>query len=71
VKRYRVVGLYHKDSEPSNRPFSVYVLVTDSTPGERDVVRFVETDIDEAIVAFQRGWIELGSEVLPKYNRTM
>jgi hypothetical protein len=67
VKRYRVLGLYQKDPEPNNLLCSAYVLVTDSTPAEEDVVRFVEVDIAEAMEAFQQGRIDL-FEVPPKYN---
>ena len=66
MKRYRVVGLHYKDHEPNGRPFSVYVVVTDSTPWKGDAARFVEIDIDEAIGAFQQGW--LSSEV--KYRQS-
>ena len=63
MKRYRVVGLLHKNNDPNSRSFSVYVLVTDSTPSKRHAISFVETDIDEGVAAFQQGWIELGNQV--------
>jgi hypothetical protein len=59
VKRYRIVGLYQKDPERNNLLCSAYVLVTDNTPAEEDVVRCVEVDIDEATEAFRQGWIDL------------
>jgi len=67
VKRYRLVGLYENDPELKNVPCSVYVLVSSSTPAEKDVVRFVEADIDEAIEAFQQERIYL-NEMPPKFT---
>ena len=69
MKRYRVVGLYRRDAEPNSQPDSVYLLVTQDAPGKDCNMKFVDTDFDEAIEAFRRGWIELGSEVPPKRNR--
>ena len=71
MRRYRVAGLCRKDPEPDSRPFYVRILMTDSTAGDGEFARFVDINIDEAIDAFQQGWIELESEVAPKYNRTM
>jgi len=70
VKRYRVVGFCRKDADRNTEPNSVYLLVTEDMPGENYDMKFVDADIDEAIEAFQRGWIELGSEVPPRRNRT-
>ena len=63
MKRYHVVAVRHKNHEPKGQPSSVYVLVSDSTPGKLDDVKFLEADIDEAIDAFRQGWIDLGSEI--------
>lgn len=71
MKRYRVVGLCRKDREPDGRPCSVRGLVTDSTAADGEFTGFIDTDIDEAIEAFQQGWIELEGETKPKYKRTM
>jgi len=71
VKRYRVVGFCRKDADPSTQPNSVYLLVTQDQPGENCSIRLIDTDLDEAIEAFQRGWIELGSEIAPNNNRRL
>jgi hypothetical protein len=47
------------------------VLVTDSTAADGEFTGFIDTDIDEAIEAFQQGWIELEGEIKPKSNRAM
>lgn len=70
MKKYHVV-VRHKNHEPNGQPSSVYVLVTDSAPWKLDDVKFVEADIDETIAAFREGWIDLGSELPPKYTCTI
>jgi len=69
AKRHRVVGFWRKDAKPDNQCDSVYRLVADETSEQDCDMAFVDTHIDEAIEAFQQGWIDLGSVIPPNRNR--